>query len=520
MYNKLIITLLSIITLGFVSCSDDEITEVTPDAFSNPTIRVQDGYLAFQNQITFDSIVEKLRDAAHTVTIPTRGAQNNPYDLLPSHFISIAKTKENAHKATRVISEEESEEITLDEYNAMKAENILVDPLLTHLMDTTLRIQIADTLYKITPHGVFFTNTSNASSLESIIETFDTTQIAHYTYGESYMLRSGVTFMPSRDKSYSTTADIEPIQKSVETRMIHSDTDLNLHVGYNTEDYRWKNHSLWQKGLDFLRGRQVNRERYFDKKHRIQVEVFDVNYQFYHSAGIQVKMQKRKRFIVNYWVSDKCEDLVIGFNLVSGTLTMDNPTNYSAIMPSMSSQWHTFKSYFENQEKEFIYQRIYHAPIVKDWINTTVDKLYLFLPHIHLKTGSGRTILHFPTHKTLQQMYDAPFKAMWSIIHSINGKWINSIEKEIKPTDPRLAYLIWGRNEFTFEKSKPFITGVKHYGHSSSRTVRFSQSFGFHFDGGAVTPFLPSKFTIQYFDGFGAVKYKGRWLGVRFIGKK
>ena len=62
-----------------------------------------------------------------------------------------------------------------------------------------------------------------------------------------------------------------------------------------------------------------------------------------------------------------------------------------------------------------------------------------------------------------------------------------------------------------------FITGVKRYGSTSTKVVRFNQSFGFSYIG-IIKPFLPSEFKIEYFDGFGAVKYNGKWLGIRFIG--
>ena len=115
-------------------------------------------------------------------------------------------------------------------------------------------------------------------------------------------------------------------------------------------------------------------------------------------------------------------------------------------------------------------------------------------------------------------MYNAPYKVASNILSSINGRAFNTIEERIKPTDPRIAYFVWGSSEYSFDKSKPYICGVKHYGAGSSRVVRFNRSFGFNYNG-IISPFLPSEFTINYFDGFGAVKYGGKWLGVRFVGK-
>lgn len=110
-------------------------------------------------------------------------------------------------------------------------------------------------------------------------------------------------------------------------------------------------------------------------------------------------------------------------------------------------------------------------------------------------------------------------------IYSNNGNIVfseakNIIEKKITPKDPRIAYYIWGNSEYTFDKARPYIMGVKEYGSQKSKTVRFSQSFGLNYTGGLITPFLPDKFSIKNIDCFGAVKYNGNWKGVRFVGDK
>lgn len=62
-------------------------------------------------------------------------------------FTSIADIKKNVNISTRGSNDDADEEMTTDEFNVMKSENILVDPLLTQVMDTTLRIQIGEQLY-------------------------------------------------------------------------------------------------------------------------------------------------------------------------------------------------------------------------------------------------------------------------------------------------------------------------------------------------------------------------------------
>lgn len=63
--------------------------------------------------------------------------------------------------------------MTEDEYNLMRAENLLLDPVLTEVMDTTLRIGIAQNLYKITKYGTFISPISKKLELNKIINNFE-----------------------------------------------------------------------------------------------------------------------------------------------------------------------------------------------------------------------------------------------------------------------------------------------------------------------------------------------------------
>lgn len=53
---------------------------------------------------------------------------------------------------------------------------------------------------------------------------------------------------------------------------------------------------------------------------------------------------------------------------------------------------------------------------------------------------------------------------------------------------------------------------------SQEDTVRFDQSFGFSTNGLSLKDFqgfLPSKFSIEDIDAFGAAYYNGTWKGIR-----
>lgn len=462
--HKLILPLFFIMGIFcLASCSNDEMSETTNETekTTSQNVKVTNGYLDFNNQNAFNSYVNKLRENENSSSNTNTRALAEQSNLMKiKGFTSIADTKKKVNISTRGSNDDADEEMTTDEFNIMKAENILVDPLLTQVMDTTLRIQIGEQLYKVTKYGTFYANVKDADFLQSAVDKFDTTLVDKCTPGRTISLEHGVTFV-SLNNNKTDASEVELIPQNASTRALDSETNLNLQNGYNTEDYKWKNHSLWQKFWDTTTGKDVDRERTFDSKHRVQVEVFSINYVFYTSAGIKVKMQKRKKFVfVKYWVSDDCDDIAIGFNMVTGTLKFNNPANYSSIAPTASSRWNSFKSTINNIENDFVYQRVFNSEVVQDWINPCIDKLYMILPNIKIKNIIGKgNMLDWPTHDVLQQMYDAPYKYACSRLEGINGQIYNKIEGRIKPTDPRIAYVVWGQDEQTFNKAKPFISG-------------------------------------------------------------
>lgn len=483
----------------FTACSEDDVINDTTLSGSNPEIikngiNVEDGYLNFESNDIFQQYITSL-EANKSLT------RTNSNIHIPG-FVSIASLKEK-NSLTRA-DDENDEEMSVNEYNAVKAENLLADPVLTEVMDTTLRIKIEDRIFKITPYGTFSALSPNAEQLNNAIEHFDTTLVASSKNGEYIELNNGVTFINSFGTDSST--DIDDKLESFDEIATRA-TEMNMHNGYNVQSYKWKNNSVWQKLWDKIRGKDVSKENYFNSKRRVQVNVFDINYGFYASAGIKVKMQKRKKFLfVKYWVSENADKLAIGFNKVCGVLKLQNPCSFSAITLTASSKWNSFTGAINNITSKFIYGKYHKLGIIKDW----VDDIYMFLPEVTL---SGKT---YPNKDVMNKFYNLPADQILGFLNKQAGKWVyNPIKEQIQPKDPRISYFVWGNTEMTFDKEKPYIMGVKEYGKRSSKTVRFDQSFGFTINNGATSGFLPSKFDITDIDAFGAAYYDGGWKGVR-----
>ena len=265
MYTKKIFLLVLILgTLTLSSCSKDDVIDVSNSIQSLTTTHNQGGYLIFKDQKSFNNCIEEIKQEESKHQSLTRSYIAS-YTSIPKNFKSIAYLKDKNLHPTRGVNtnqgtnDETDEDMTLDEFNIMKAEDILIDPVLTNVMDTTLRIQVGDTLYKVTEKGTFYTNETNIQYLDKVIKQYYNSPKLEYKGSQSIALDYGIYFKKSSNNSQTTNAEfIEPNASISKTRATETDLGINLQQNYNTEDFKWKNHSIWQKFWDTTLGKSVS----------------------------------------------------------------------------------------------------------------------------------------------------------------------------------------------------------------------------------------------------------------------
>ena len=428
-------------------------------------------------------------------------------------FVSLADRIINERERTKAM---EQEEMSIDEFRVYRAEELLLDPVLAHVVDTSLVIGVENKIYKITESGTFAIQTNRSiEDLRDAIESFDESNIFSLGNGEYLQIDDDITFINTFGNN-SVSNEYFNISVNVNNESPNENDNTlvnNLHEGYNTTLYQWKNSSLWQKMWDALRGKDVTREVNIDDTHRVQVSIFDVNYAFYASSGITVKLQKQKRFLgIRYWVKDEAEKIAIGFNYLYGKYTLQDPMNYSALSPTNFATFSAFTSTISSKAYTFWYGKYSQIPYLRDWINQMV----LFIPDVKIM---GQNVTN---QDILNELYDTPAKLTFNflknqVLRVYDPK--SGVEKIMGKKDPRMAYLVWGKTVKKYEKDKSFITGVKEYSNIASKTVRFDFSIGFYWNNGLNFP-IPmqiSSFNIESVDAFGAVYYNGSWKGVRFV---
>lgn len=527
------------LTASFITaCSSEDISSSVEDVIAtnqteNSSVSVSDeGYLVFPTVQSLQNFAEQYSEentntsAYQKVTRSTRVAGGIEFESVAdlSERLTCTHPKTRVEETTKINIQDSSvdpedfedldevEEMNEDEYNVMKAEKLLFDNIMTHLVDTTLRVCVEGRLYKITEHGTFSIDVSNKKKLDEYIDGFDPEIKLKVTPGSSIALDEDVVFTRTFSDENIHDSEFELVDESTETPQTRATSNNTytknaFHLDYNTNSYLWKNHSIVQNFFDWLRGKDVSRVNKFSKNYRIQMKVFDVNYAFYASAGIKVSMQKRKKFLgIPYWKGVKASKIVIGFNGLDGIMKYDNPRNYSTIDPSMNKNWTSFINTINNIQSTFFYGSYHNLKFIKDW----TDDIICLIPEIRIGNTEWRE-------KIGNKLYDAPAQAVYSQLKSLENKYISSpIKRKITPKDPMMAYLIWGKNNIEFNKEHPYITGVKEYSNCKSKSVIFDRSFGFTFSNGAVSGFLPSEFDIKKLDVFGAAYFDNKWLGVRF----
>ncbi|NDV82874.1 hypothetical protein D0T87_12910 [Bacteroides sp. 51] len=484
----------------FVACQKDDIIEDKNLVdIPEPVHVTPEGYLHFDSQSIFTDYLNNFKEDASPST------RSNYFTV--TGFNSINKVKSNIQRmyATRALDEDD-EEGCEDEYKVSLCEELIPDDILFNVLDTTLRISIDDNYYKITDKGTFYTKREYSSQLAQKIENFnpktaslidgDTYQIDDITYFcDTYGFISGV---PNVTDVECIEADDVPM-----TRAVFGDANTNTRE-YSLSTYKWKNKTWLGRAWSWLFGKDVSREQKFDSKHKMVANLFQTNYVFYASTGFKVKMQKRKKFLfVKYWTGDTADDIVIGIEKLKGQMSFNNN-------PGKVGDYGKFTSTWQGQVNNMIYAGMGSPIFLEDF----ASKIKTWFGGIkEFNVGQWKIDPWKWTDNTLTK------DAIFSGLKSLEGKYISGpIGQKITNTDPRLIY-VFGKSG----KLDSYIMGLQSYGRREHKTVRFSEAGGITVSiggsgssGVSVDGYIPDKYTIKDAEIFGAVKYGGKWKGIRF----
>ena len=510
--------LLAITVFFAVSCSN-ELNENLNVSNSDVV-----GVPSSSEYLKFDS-GDELKDLLNDYIAVENGAlaKSGRRGKFPAGFVSVAELDErqtSLTKNTSGVSDSEAEESTLEEFNVATAKSLLKDPVLWNVFDTTLRIGVENTLYKITEHGTFFAEYGKESELYDVVANFERIKNEmNISDDDSTVIAvsSNVKYFNSFRNSpvkgiVATDEDLNPdgVERMSTKAIVNSTSE------YGLVSHRWAVRGWLPGRWAKLFGTCVTKENRYPSNARVTVELFDVNYIVYASAGVKVKVEKLKRCLFwTYWADQYADKFAIGFNKFQGTLTHNHPPRSLAPLPG--DKYNMFFGYFNNAYKEFIYRGYYGIDFIRDW----TSKAMSFVPKISLNIPYGQQIsLDRYIKNQVKDIVDYPANHVYEWFNKQVNKNIYdpvkaSLQGQISPKSPMALYLLWGTSSIVH-----YIQGVEEYGRGKIKTVRFDQSFGISVKiaGGstAVTPFLPSSYSIDDIDMFGAAYFEGTWRGVGF----
>lgn len=500
--KKITLLAMAFTAFAFTACQQEDLLAENDKAkneldTTTDGIQVVDGYLSFASNDLFQSYLASLKNEQSSSTISTRATQQSI-----KGFTSINSLKEQVAVANTRSGD--SEEGTEDEYRISIAEDLIKDELLYNVMDTTLRISIGDMFYKITEQGTFYCPKEYAEEIDNVIKTFDATKVSSisddlYAINDKFYFSDTFGVVSGEENVIDMEAtEIIEEENSVATRgAAFGESNYNTsYYGLNT--YKWKNKTVVGKFLSWLLGKDVSREKGFDSTHRVQCELFQVNYVFYASTGFKVKMQKRKKiWFIKYWVSTGADDIVIGVERLSGKMNF----NYN---PGTVYNYGTFTSTWQGIVNNMVYGGLSKPTFIEDFVT---DRVTTIFPGIKEFNFLKWKIDPWSWNQNLTK------DAIYSGLNSLTGKVANAVGGKLAKEDPRLAMVMAKRGEADMH----FMGGARSFGKGSSKTIRFSQSGGFSFKlGGSVVGYIPEKFAITEAQIWGAIKYNGRWRGIRF----
>lgn len=533
-----------------------------------------ENYLVFTDKKSFEDAIKYIEENEGS---PLRSASGIPFTI-PDNFKSISSLKRELPndpdspnrrssgevaliRSTDSSSLSDLEEMTKEEFNIFKAEELLLEPAFYELMDTTMRVQISDTLYVVTEVGTFACHkedkqmlyqtisgvremASDLPNIQSVIPIqrreiyehsgsqdlvpqlgrenmeFENHRMALSSLdrGDEYIFGNNVRYINSFGGINNPYNDgWTPVQEPTNPLLSYDNNVYpEFHKPYNVISEKWKNNTWAGKIWSGIVGKDILRTNNFDKKHRVALQVYDVNYGFWTNTGIKVKFQERKKFLgIPYWKNKEAQKIALGFNYLHGVYHQKNPNTIDAnAHPLIGTDWKEFSGNIENINAKFVHRMYSGVNIFKNWSN----KICVILPKIDL---FGFNIVN---PKDVEKMlYELPEKQLVAFLNSNAKKYVLDPYKKANfptPPDPRIAYITYGNSIQDFS-TKSYIMGVEEFSNMATKKLTLNFAIGLSFKmsgrGFSLTPFLPTTFDLKTFDLFGAVYYNNEWRGVRMI---
>ena len=493
MKTKIYLLLLPLIIAGTASCEKSS----GPETDVRKNIEAVDGHLSFKTSGVFDNYISQLRGA----TSDTKsGGYTEGVEMDIPGFTSIAKRRDEIlTKAGNI--DRGGTQMSKEEWDIYNSEILIDDPVLEHVLDTNMFIEVGDYIYRITKHGTFKTlRTNDINEFLDVIDKFDVGVAESMPNGSETRIGKDVTFI---NTFYGKTNGTEFFGKPWEGETEPEETKawygwgypISLHTSYNVNTL---NYPLGNKvnGFAMSLGFNLTHSYLIDSNHSVVINFYNTNVGFYASQGVNVRIQeKRKRWLGSVWTNGKAERMALGFNglhakhsfMLNGDMyftnlrDMRNMNVYNANMGSAGTQ-------------QMVYKRTYESNV--PYLSGLGSQVTLVMP----KFEYDGALITKDCYDKLQSMGICSAEDMANALVTVGGT-----------SGPALMYIPQPGSRSKYSNDAILTYGVKEVYNTYETGVNFLEYGGFE----GFKPMYFSWTSFYKVDVFGSIFYNGRWYGAR-----
>lgn len=367
------------------------------------------------------------------------------------------------------------------------------------LLNAYREIQLGDTIYRYFPNGIAKADAQNASEIRKIDDLVATQIVTPENEGLTISIDNNIDFtfinysvhkdthddcgngggpIPPTPRDYppGTPLTLDGIRiPGVDVREVTFDDDNKKSAG----DGGWL-HKLWT-GIFGFNVVAINK---FSDSEKLTMALYDQNYLIYSKLGTSLKMQKRKFGI---WWNKSATLMVHGWEMATVKYTLPAPippTTFTHPTPNINNSTITTWSPARFDNKPTL---LFHIPILE----------YDF------------------TSKDLNKIYQKAFKKVFQAASNWSKEQAKASNTGLMSSQDRHFYIIHGPCEYR-DWNKGNV-------HSNFYAKWFPGSFSMQFSLGSSVTLKNISFSlddkVELYQGsvYGAILYKGEWLGARII---
>ncbi len=484
---------------------------------------VKDGIVSFKSKDVFNEYFESLKNDSSSSTTRSVG--------IPSKiegFTSLKDIKESITKTTRSGDAEENEEWSEEEYRLICCQELIPDERFENFMDTTMRVAVQDTIYKVTPMGTVYTTRKHLNELDGIENKINKDDLVSLG-DKKYQISNDIYVYDTFGKISGDTLVVDCVDSGYNENNTVTRASSTVRLGsedentrtFNLSTYNWHTNGWGNLTTLFgLLGKDFSETKTIDSKHRVKVRMYNLNYLLVATSGFNVSLQKSKKYLfVKVWgnANSVVDNIVIGIENIHAVTKVNYGYQNQLTMPDyghyVSQGW--------NYVNNMVYAGLFKYDYLKDWLGDTG------LPTVYSAITSFDQLNLFrksPWDYTAKLQKEAIIGGLqWFEKNAIN-KYIpkritNGVEENAEA-----ALVFNGVGQLS-----QYIRGIKSYKNChTGKTVSFynyvaistligltSSPGGVSVANTKISPYVCESFDLSDFDIFGAICYDGKWTGIR-----